>query len=85
MRKISLKTRSGKYTKSKTDRVISVPVEGFQKKTKTDQDHIVTIDMSKATDLGTPGNLLGALGEFTGKIQQSCNGSLMNITYELHV
>ena len=82
---MSLKTRSGRYRKEKIDRMISVPVEGFQKKTKTDQDYIVTIDMSKATDLGTPGNLLGPLGEFTGKIQQSCNGSLINITYELHV
>ena len=65
--------------------MITVPARGCQKGTKTEQDYIVTIDMSTATDIGTPANLIGALGEFAGRIQQNCNGSLINCSYELHV
>ena len=65
--------------------MIVVPAKGCQKGTKTEQDYIVVIDMSSAVDKGTPAKLIGALGEFAGRIQQNCNGSLINCSYELHV
>ena len=65
--------------------MISVPSERCLKGTKTERDHIVTIDMSTATDEGTPEDFIGDLGEFAGRIQQSCDGSLIDISYELHV
>lgn len=46
---------------------------------------MVNFDLNQARDIGTPGNLGGALGEFAGKIQQTCNGKLINVAYELHI
>jgi len=65
--------------------MIVLPVGGVDKGQKTEEDKIVQFDLSKALDLGTPANLSGALGEFAGKIQQTCNGLLIQSTYELYV
>lgn len=41
--------------------------------------------MNNCRDIGTPTQLAGALGEYAGKVQQTCNGRLVTVAYELHV
>ena len=65
--------------------MISMEVPGIQAGEKMEEDKIVQFDLNKAYDIGTPENLVGALGEFGGKIQQTCNGQLIIVSYELHV
>eukprot|EP00345_Euplotes_harpa_P007592 CAMPEP_0168321460 /NCGR_PEP_ID=MMETSP0213-20121227/2287_1 /TAXON_ID=151035 /ORGANISM="Euplotes harpa, Strain FSP1.4" /LENGTH=130 /DNA_ID=CAMNT_0008323121 /DNA_START=773 /DNA_END=1165 /DNA_ORIENTATION=- len=65
--------------------MIVLPVPGCQAGEKFEEDKIVQFDLSKAMDIGTPANLSGALGEFSGRIQQTCNGQLITVCYELHV
>lgn len=84
MRRLRLTTRSGRH-KSRKNPMIVVPVQGVQKGDKTSDDIIVTFDMNQAKDLGTPAHLQGNLGEFAGRIQQTCNGQLISCTYELNI
>lgn len=65
--------------------MISLPINGVEAGQKIAEDKIVQFDLSKAVDLGTPANLSGALGDFAGRIQQTCNGQLVNVSYELHI
>ena len=83
MRKISLATRSGRRA-YKIDKIFTVPGRGCSKGTKTEQDYIV-IDMNVVSDQCNTANFGGGLGEPAGRIQQSCNGSLINCSYEFHV
>lgn len=83
-RKLILRTRAGRQ-KQRAANMISVPTKGLMKGEKTKEDLIVAFDMNQAMDLGTPTNLSGSLGEFAGRIQQSCNGQLITCYYELHV
>lgn len=83
-RKLTLRTRAGAATYRETN-MISLPVNGVMKGEKTEHDKTVQFDLNYAVDLGTPSNLTGSLGEFAGKIQQTCNGQLVNCQYELHV
>lgn len=82
-RDITLKTRNG-HSCHRSQKMMTVPVKGCEKNQKTEQDIIVTFDLNLALDVGTPNNLMGALGEYAGKIQQSCNGNLISCSYELH-
>lgn len=83
-RKLQLRSKSGLSTYRKHS-VISLPVNGVEAGEKTDQEKIVQFDLSQALDMGTPANLVGALGDFAGKIQQTCNGQLITSQYELYV
>lgn len=65
--------------------MISIEVPGLPAGEKMHEDKVVQFDLGKAYDIGTPANLVGALGEFGGKIQQTCNGQLITVSYELHV
>jgi hypothetical protein len=82
-RKLFLKTNSGLSTYRETN-MITLPLPGCDKEQKIDEK-IVRFDLSVARDIGTPANLGAALAEFAGKIQQTCNGSLITCQYELHI
>ena len=84
MRRLRLMTRGGRY-KEGHHPMISQPIQGVQKGEKTQNDIIVTFDMNTAMDTGTPDRLQGELGEYAGRIQQSCNGGLISNTYDLDV
>jgi hypothetical protein len=72
-------------TTLKKHSLISMPVNGVEAGKKIEGERIVQFDLNQCLDLGTPANLTGALGDFAGKIQQTCNGQLVQSTYELHV
>lgn len=82
-RKLYLRTRHGMHTARET-KMIELPLPGCDKGGKI-EDRAVKFDLSQAHDIGTPANLSGALGEYAGKIQQTCNGQLITVSYELHV
>lgn len=65
--------------------LISIPVNGVVAGDKTLEDKIVQFNLNEAIDHGTPMNLSGALGDYAGRIQQTCNGQLVNVQYELHL
>ena len=65
--------------------MIKIEVPGIPAGEKFTEDKIVQFDLSKAVDIGTPSTLIGALGEFGGRIQQTCTGQLITVSYELHV
>ena len=69
-RKLFLRLRNGFQCYRETD-MIRIEVPGIPAGDKFDDDKIVQFDLSKAIDIGTPANLVGALGEFGGKIQQT--------------
>lgn len=83
-RLLTLRTKSG-YETSRITNMICLPVNGVQAGEKIEHEKVVQFDLNYALDLGTPANLTGALGDFAGKIQQTCNGQLVNCSYELHV
>ncbi|CAI2368107.1 unnamed protein product [Moneuplotes crassus] len=82
-RKLFLKCRDGLST-YRENVMIALPLPGCAAGEKIDEK-VVKFDLNKARDIGTPAGLAGSLGEFAGKIQQTCNGSLINCSYELHV
>lgn len=82
-RRLILKTRQGLQT-FRDQVMIQLPLPGCKSGEKIDEK-VVKFDLSKAVDHGTPMGLAGALGEFSGKIQQTCNGNLINSSYELHI
>ena len=67
-----------------THRVMLVKAEGCEKKT-TKNDIKVEMDLTKSMDPGFPMVLAGDLGQFAGKVQQNCNGTLINCSYDLQV
>jgi hypothetical protein len=82
-RKLFLKCRNGLATYRETN-MITLPLTGCSPGDKIDEK-IVQFDLNSAKDIGTPANLGGALAEFAGKIQQTCNGQLIDVKYELHI
>lgn len=82
-RNLTLRTRQGNHN-YRINPMITVPSKGVRAGDKS-EDIVAIFDLSKATDLGTPSYLTGSLGEFAGKIQQTCNGTLVSCTYELQV
>jgi hypothetical protein len=82
-RKLYLKCRNGLATYRETN-MITLPLTGCSPGDKIDEK-VVQFDLNAAKDIGTPANLGGALAEFAGKIQQTCNGQLINVKYELHI
>lgn len=82
-RRLFLKTNHGLATYRETN-MITLPLPGCKSGDKIDEK-IVQFDLNQAKDVGTPPNLGGALAEFAGKIQQTCNGRLIDVKYELHI
>lgn len=82
-RRLFLKTNTGLATYRETN-MITLPLPGCKSGDKIDEK-IVQFDLNQAKDVGTPPNLGGALAEFAGKIQQTCNGRLIDVKYELHI
>ena len=64
--------------------MITLPLPGCEAGAKIDEK-VVNFDLNLARDIGTPAGLGGALGEFVGKIQQTCNGTLITVSYELYI
>ena len=64
--------------------MVSLPLPGCGAGEKL-ENKVVQFNLNEVMDSGTPANLSGALGEFAGKVQQTCNGSLINVSYELHI
>jgi len=82
-RKLFLRCKNG-MTTFKEDNMIKLPLPGCEAGGEV-EEKIVKFDLNLAQDHGTPANLAGALGEFAGKIQGTCNGQLITVSYELHV
>jgi hypothetical protein len=66
------------------DDLITLPITGCKPGEKIDEK-VVQLDLRNARDSGTPSIIEGSLAEFAGKIQQTCNGRLIDVTYELHI
>ena len=82
LRKIQFKTRRGNRNGS-GHIVYEVPTKGCTKGNSID-DVTAVFDLSVATDPGTPSDLTGELAQFSGRLQQTCTGTLINCFYELH-
>lgn len=82
-RKLLLRCNNGASV-SKIDDIITIPLAGCVAGEEV-EEKVVKLDLNLAQDLGTPVNLSGAFGEFAGKIQGTCNGKLINVSYELHI
>ena len=64
--------------------MILIKTKGCEKET-TENDIKVEMDLTKSKDLGFQVALAGDLGQFAGKVQQNCNGTLINCSYDLQV
>ena len=82
-RKLQLKTLNG-LTTYRDQPMVSLPLPGCGAGEKL-ENKVVQFNLNEVMDTGTPANLSEALGEFAGKVQQTCNGSLINVSYELHI
>lgn len=82
-RKLYLRLNSGMTTYRETN-MINLPLPGCKEGEKI-ENKTVAFDLSKCVDSGTPQNLAGAFGEYAGRVQQTCNGKLITVAYELHI
>jgi hypothetical protein len=82
-RKLRIKSIKGLVTYREND-MIKVSIPGCSAGDKIDEK-VVLLDLKDAKDIEAPAYLRGALAEFAGKMQQTCNGKLINCKYELHI
>lgn len=80
---LTLTTRKGQTKVVRT--TMMKQVIGGVKKGEKSEERMVEFDLNMAKDDGTPKKLQGSLGEFAGKIQQTCSGQLIRVHYELEM
>ena len=81
MRNLHLSTRKGQ-SKLISSKICTQSAGGsIAVGEKFEEPRLVTFDLSQAQDSGTPSQLASNLGPYAGKIQQTCNGKLINCSY----
>lgn len=83
IRVLTLNTAKGE-SKVLTSTIIKQVLGGVKGKEKS-EEKTIELDLNQAKDDGTPHSLQGSLGEFSGKLQQSCTGELIRCHYELQM